>query len=155
MHPFHSPRDLKEVIIPAIERGLEKHGRQRHDFRISVMAFVATSPEEQAFARSQVAFYASTPSYRPVMALHGWSDAAERLSAHAARGEWSEMPALVTDEMLREFCLITDEEHLARELKKRYEGIADRLGLYLPFRGREKEVAQALSHDFGLQRVDE
>ncbi len=120
------------------------------------MAFVATSPEEQAFARSQVAFYASTPSYRPVMALYGWSDAAERLSAHAARGEWSEMPALVTDEMLREFCLITDEEHLARELKKRYEGIADRLGLYLPFTPGEREGRwTTLSHDFGLQRVDE
>jgi hypothetical protein len=67
------------------------------------------------------------------MDLHGWSDAAERLSFHAAHGEWTEMPMLITDEMLDEFCVVTDEASLADELKKRYGGIADRLTLYSPF----------------------
>ena len=110
-------------------------------------AFVATTPEEMNFARAQISFYASTPSYRPVMDLHGWVDVAEKLSAHAAKGEWAEMPMLITDEMLSEFCLVTDESNLAGELKKRYAGpstgsgqrIADRLTLYTPFVPEERD----------------
>ena len=133
VHPFHSPRYLTEVILPAVERGLEKGGRKRQEIAVSVTAFVATSSEEEAFAREQIAFYASTPSYRPVMALYGWGTLAERLSTHASRGQWNKMPELVTDEMLHEFCLVTDEDNLAAALKERYGRITDRLGLYTPF----------------------
>jgi probable F420-dependent oxidoreductase len=133
VHPFHSTRYLREVMLPAIEEGAAKERRQREDIAVSVTAFIATSPEEMSFARAQVSFYASTPSYHPVMRLHGWGEVADKLSAHAARGEWAEMPMLITDEMLSEFCLITEEDKLAEELKKRYEGIADRLTLYTPF----------------------
>jgi hypothetical protein len=91
------------------------------------------------FARAQVSFYASTPSYRPVMELHGWTGVAEKLSAHAARGEWAVMPLLITDEMLNEFAVVAEEDKLAEELKKRYEGLADRLTLYTPFVPGEKD----------------
>ena len=138
-HPFNSPRYLKEVILPAIDEGAKKNNRKRDDIAVSVTAFIATTPEEMNFARAQVSFYASTPSYRPVMDLHGWSGIAETLSAHAAKGEWAEMPMLITDEMLSEFCLVTEEDKLAGELKKRYEGIADRLTLYTPFVPGEKD----------------
>jgi probable F420-dependent oxidoreductase len=138
VHPFHSVRYLREVILPALEEGAKKERRTRKDVAVSVTAFVATNSEEMNFARAQVAFYASTPSYRPVMNLHGWGDVAEKLSAHAARGEWTEMPLLITDEMLSEFCLVTTEHKLADELKKRYNGIADRLSLYSPFVPGEK-----------------
>jgi probable F420-dependent oxidoreductase len=138
-HPFHSTRYLKEVVLPAIEDGAQMAGRQRSDIAVTVTAFVATTPEEMNFVRAQVSFYASTPSYRPVMDLHGWSHVAEKLSAHAARGEWAEMPMLITDKMLNEFCLVTEEDKLADELKKRYSGIADRLTLYTPFVPGEKD----------------
>jgi probable F420-dependent oxidoreductase len=138
-HPFHTPRYLREVILPGIEAGAEKEGRKRQTVSVSVTAFVATTPEDANFARAQVAFYASTPSYRAVMELHGWSSIAETLSAHAAKGEWAEMPMLITDEMLNEFCLVTDEAKLAAGLKSRYEGIADRLALYTPFIPGEKD----------------
>jgi len=83
------------------------------------------------------------------MDLHGWSDIAEKLSAHAARGEWAEMPMLITDEMLSEFCLVTEEEKLANELKKRYDGIADRLTLYTPFvPGQRDEWWKKLTEEF-------
>lgn len=139
VHPFHSIRYLREVILPAMEEGIAKEGRKRKDVSVSVTGFVATTPEEMNFARAQIAFYASTPSYRAVMDLHGWGGVAETLSAHAAKGEWAEMPMLITDEMLGEFCLLTDEKNLASELKKRYDGIADRLTLYTPFVPGEKD----------------
>jgi len=138
-HPFHSIRYLKEVMLPAIEEGAAKESRNKKDVAVSVTAFVATTPEEMNFARAQISFYASTPSYRPVMDLHGWSGVAEQLSAHAAKGEWMEMPMLITDEMLNEFAVMTEEENLANELKKRYDGVADRLTLYTPFVPGEKD----------------
>jgi len=138
-HPFNSLRYLNEVLLPAMKDGLEKAKRKRADISVSVTAFVATSPEEESFARMQIAFYASTPSYKAVMDLHGWGGTAEKLSGFAAKGEWSEMPMLITDEMLNEFCLITTQETLANDLKKRYDGIVDRLTLYTAFIPGEKD----------------
>jgi probable F420-dependent oxidoreductase len=138
-HPFNSPRYMREVILPALEEGLQKNGRTRKDITVSMTPFVATSPEEESFARMQLAFYASTPSYHAVMDLYGWSETAQKLSGYAAKGEWAEMPMLITDEMLREFCLVTTQEKLADDLKKRYEGIADRITLYTPFVPGEKD----------------
>ena len=139
VHPFHSVRYVREVILPAIERGTEQERRKRENVSVLVNAFVATTPEEMNFARAQISFYASTPSYRPVMDLHGLVGVAEKLSAHAARGEWAEMPMLITDEMLDEFCLVTEPSTLANELKKRYDGIADRLTIYTSFVPGEKD----------------
>ena len=146
-HPFHSVRYLREVILPAIEEGTKRAGRKRQDVAVSITAFVATTPEEMNLARAQISFYASTPSYRPVMDLHGWVGVAEKLSSHAAKGEWAEMPMLISDEMLNEFCLVTDEAKLADALKARYDGpstgsgqrIADRLTLYTAFLPAEKD----------------
>jgi alkanesulfonate monooxygenase SsuD/methylene tetrahydromethanopterin reductase-like flavin-dependent oxidoreductase (luciferase family) len=130
---------MEEVILPAIEEGAKKTNRRREDVSVSMTAFTATTPEDMNFARAQVSFYASTPSYRPVMDLHGWASVAEKLSAHAAKSEWAEMPTLITDEMLREFCLVTEENKLGDELKKRYDGIADRLTIYTPYVPGEKD----------------
>jgi probable F420-dependent oxidoreductase len=139
-HPFNSPRYMNEVILPAIEEGLQKSGRKRGDITVSMTPFVATTPEEVGFARMQAAFYASTPSYKSVMDLHGWGETAEQLSGFAAKGEWHEMPMLITDEMLNEFCLMTTQENLAADLQKRFGGIADRITLYTPFVPGEKDA---------------
>jgi probable F420-dependent oxidoreductase len=147
VHPFHSPRYLREVILPAVQAGAEREGRQMKEVTVCVTAFAATDPEEEDFARSQIAFYASTPSYRAVMDLHGWGAAAEKLSAHAARGEWAKMPMLITDKMLNEFCLITHEAGFVQALKDRYKGMADRLTVYKPFiPGERDELWRKLIH---------
>ena len=139
-HPFHSPRYLKEVILPAVQKGLEKSGRSRQDVKVCTTAFAITSAEEEAFVRSQIAFYASTPSYRAVMELHGWQDTAERLSHLAARGEWAEMPSLITDEMLAEFAVRASPGDLPTILARRYTGLVDRLSLYIPFVPGERDA---------------
>ena len=90
-------------------------------------SLAVTSPQENLFVRSQIAFYASTPSYRAVMSLHGWDEIAERLSGLAARGEWSEMPGLISDEMLQTFAVVADPADLPAALSERYQGVADHL----------------------------
>ena len=82
----------------------------------------------------QIAFYASTPSYRRVMKLHGWEETAAQLSTLAARGQWEQMPALISDEMLDAFVTrASNAAALADALHSRYQGLADRLTLYAPF----------------------
>ena len=139
VHPFHSIRYLQDILLPAMEEGARQASRTRQAVTVVVSPFIATTPEEMNFARAQISFYASTPSYRPVMDLHGWANVAEKLSGHAAKGEWAEMPMLVTDEMLHEFCLVSEGNMIASELKKRYDGIADRLMLYTSFVPGEKD----------------
>jgi probable F420-dependent oxidoreductase len=138
-HPFHSPRYLSEIVIPAIEQGAAKAGRQRTAIKVSTTAFVVTRPEEEHFVRAQIAFYASTPSYRAVMALHGWTEVAESLSALAGRGAWGEMPGLISDEMLHTFALVVPAGELPSALAERYAGLADRLALYIPFMPGERD----------------
>ena len=141
VHPFHTPRYLAEVMLPAIAEGAAKTGRARAAVTVSASVFAATNDFEREFCRQQVSFYASTPSYRPVLELHGWGATGEKLSALAARGEWAEMPGLVSDAMLSEFITEADSPaSLAAAFKVRYAPLADRLTLYLPFRPGEKDA---------------
>lgn len=133
VHPFHSAGYLREVILPAIQRGISRKGRMKEAVKVSVTAFVAGDAQEKEFVRQQIAFYASTPSYRPVMAFHGWQETGEALSALAARGQWSEMPALIEDHMVETFATVAPPIEWPDALLERYEGLADRLGLYTPF----------------------
>jgi probable F420-dependent oxidoreductase len=139
VHPFHTLPYLRQVLLPAIQQGLSQTGRQRPDLALSITAFAITSPEEELFVRSQVAFYASTPSYRPVMALHGWESTAEKLSGLAARGLWGEMPGCITDEMLSAFAVTATPGDLPSLMQQRYAGLADRLSLYLPYIPGERD----------------
>jgi probable F420-dependent oxidoreductase len=139
VHPLNSPRYLREVLIPAIEQGTKKTNRSLEDVAISVTAMAATTPEEENFTRMQIAFYASTPSYRRVFAHHGWEGIAEELSGHAARQEWGEMGSLINDEILNTFAVVADAKHLPAALMKRYAGLADRLTLYTPFIPGERD----------------
>jgi hypothetical protein len=100
---------------------------------------VASEPNEKEFIRSQIAFYASTPSYRPVMAHHGWAEVADQLRDLSRRREWGELPNLISDDMLEVFATVASEEELASALLARYSGIADRVTLYLPYFPGERD----------------
>jgi probable F420-dependent oxidoreductase len=139
VHPLNSERYLQEVLLPAIEQGAQRAGRSRRQVKVTATAFAASTPDEAEFARQQISFYASTPSYRSIMALHGWEETAQQLSMLAARGRWVEMPALIDDEMLGTFCVIAPQDELPAALRSRYHHLADRLGLYLPFVPGERD----------------
>jgi probable F420-dependent oxidoreductase len=139
VHPFHTAEYLRQALLPAIEQGASRHGRSRSDVQVAVTAFVITQPQEREFVRQQVSFYASTPSYRPVMALHGWEQTAQELSALAARGKWDQMPALIDDDMLEVFAVIAEPQNLRQAVTQRYQNLADRLSLYIPFVPGERD----------------
>jgi probable F420-dependent oxidoreductase len=150
VHPFHTPDYLRETLLPAIRAGAEREGRDAAGVVVSASVFAATTEKEREYCRQQVSFYASTPSYRAVMALHGWEETAEKLSMLAARGEWSSMPALISDTILSAFLTeASTPAELAQALKQRYGGLANRLTLYLPFvPGEKDDWWRALSAQF-------
>ncbi len=145
VHPFHSVTYMQEVFLPALEEGLHAAGRTRADIQLASTVFVITGRtqgEVQAvreMVRQQIAFYASTPTYRVVLDVHGWGEVGERLSRLAARKRWDEMPALITDEMLHVYAVEAPWEQLGQALRNRYNGILDRIALYYPFRPEEAD----------------
>ena len=132
VHPLHSRRYLEEVVWPAVRSGAERADRDPAAVQLSGSALVATSDEEREAVRGQIAFYASTPTYRGLLALHGWEDVGAQLSDLARRGRWSEMPALIDDEMVETFALVGGWDELAGRLWQRYGGLLDRVALYRP-----------------------
>jgi probable F420-dependent oxidoreductase len=138
-HPYHSERYLREIIRPAIEQGASRVGRDASQIVISTSAMTISSPKEKALIQSQIAFYASTPTYRPVMALHGWGEIADQLQALSRKKAWDEMPSLIDDEMLDTFALSAPTGELGEALLGRYHGLVDRLTLYQPFIPGEKD----------------
>ncbi len=133
VHPFHTPEYIREVVLPNIERGLREAQRTRADIRLSSAIFVATDDAEIDAVRAQISFYASTPTYRAVLDVHGWGETNEKLGRLAARKKWDEMPALITDEMLNAVAIIAPPEQVAARIQQRYTGLLDRITFYMPF----------------------
>jgi probable F420-dependent oxidoreductase len=132
-HAFTTERYLREVTLPAVERGLAKAGKKRGDFAITCPVFVVSGPDEQAYAASrravaqQIAFYGSTPAYRPVLELHGWGALQSELNVMSKQGKWVEMGGLISDEILEAFAIVGEPHQIADRVKARFGDVLDRL----------------------------
>ncbi|MGE3621430.1 MAG: TIGR03617 family F420-dependent LLM class oxidoreductase [Acidimicrobiia bacterium] len=150
VHPFHSPRFLDEVAIPALEEGLARAGRNREALTLvsRVMVVATDDPDEHRaaveLARHRIAFYASTRAYLPVLAVHGWEQVGTRLSALAAARDWDAMPALVNDDMVAAFTVEGTWAELPGLLEARYRGRLDRMMIYDGFGPRDESVERRL-----------
>ena len=145
VHPLHSVRYIREVVLPNVEQGLLKGGRRRADIELSSSLFVVPTDEPkeaakyEAEVRQQISFYASTPPYRPVFELEGWGDVADQLKTLAARGRWNEMPSLITDEMFDRLVLRGSWTELPEKVLHKYSGLLDRVSYYFPIAPGENE----------------
>ncbi len=148
VHPFHTPAYLREIVLPNIERGLTEAQRTRADIQLSSAIFVATDDAEMKAVRAQISFYASTPTYRSVLDVHGWGETNEKLGRLAARKRWEEMPALITDEMLNTVAIIAPPEQVAARIKERYAGLLDRVTFYMPFLAQDADRWRPLVQSF-------
>jgi probable F420-dependent oxidoreductase len=140
VHGFTTERYVREVTIPAVERGLNRAGRSRDGFELSGPMFVVSGTDDEEMeaakraTRQQIAFYGSTPAYRPVLELHGWGEVGDELNAMSKRGEWVEMGDLITDDMLDAFAVVAAPDDVAGRLKARFGLLLDRLSFYMPYR---------------------
>jgi probable F420-dependent oxidoreductase len=135
VHPFHTVRYLDQVVLPNIVAGASAAGRRSGEVQLISTVFVVTGRTEAEMAvmregvRSQIAFYASTPSYRVVLDVHGW-DFGDELNALSRRGAWKEMAALVPDEVVDEVAVVAPLDELGAAIKARYGDRLARVGYY-------------------------
>jgi probable F420-dependent oxidoreductase len=137
-HAFTTTRYLDEVTMPALQRGMQRCGRDRNDFQLTCPLFVVTGADEAEFqaaataARKQIAFYGSTPAYCKVLELHGWGDLQTELHELARRGEWDTMGSLIDDDMLNAFAVVAELDDLADKIRDRCAGVINRVVPSLP-----------------------
>jgi len=140
VHGFTTERYLREVSLPALERGAAKSGKTRADLTVSYPGFVVTGATDadvtaaSKAVRQQIAFYGSTPAYRPVLELHGWGDLQSELNTLSKRGEWVKMGELIDDDVLDAFAIVGPIGTIAAQVKARYGDVVDRFSFYAPYK---------------------
>jgi probable F420-dependent oxidoreductase len=133
MHGFNTAKYTREVIIPSIVEGAKKAGRHPADIDIVGGCFVVTGKDEEevekakAPIKQQIAFYASTRSYLPVLECHGWGEVGMRLHRMSIEGRWAGMSREITDEMLNEFAIVGTYDEVVPKIKERYLGVVSTL----------------------------
>jgi probable F420-dependent oxidoreductase len=136
VHPFNTPKYLRDYVHPAVNEGLRSSGRSRQDFAFATSAFVILGDSEQERSRNaeavrrQIAFYASTRTYEPVLATHGWEGVVPELHQKSLEGDWKGMAGLISDEMLDTIAVTGDSSSIGPKLRERYAGLLDRVALY-------------------------
>jgi len=150
-HGFTTERYLREVTIPALERGRAKAGKTMEGFEIVGPSFVVTGTNESDLTkasqgtREQIAFYGSTPAYKPVLDLHGWGGLQDELNAMSKQGKWVEMGGLIDDEILNTFAVVGEPERIAPELHRRYGDVIQRISFYAPYKSDPERWKQVLA----------
>jgi probable F420-dependent oxidoreductase len=138
-HGFTTERYLREVTLPALSRGREKAGRALDGLEVmGSMMVVAGRTEDElakaaAGARKQIAFYGSTPAYRPVLELHGRGELGDRLHTMSRAGQWAEMGELIDDELLHAVAVVGKPDEIAAGLHRAYGDVLTRVSLYTPY----------------------
>lgn len=145
--PFGSKRFLHGTTLPAVRDGLAAAGRSEDDFEVvpeiivSVAGSGASGPnvtvvterdDDHASTRMLLAFYGSTPAYRPVLDAHGWGDLQPELNTMSKQGRWQEMAGLIDDEILHTIAACGTPAEIAAHIRDRVEGVSDRICLYQP-----------------------
>jgi probable F420-dependent oxidoreductase len=139
-HAFTTARYLDEVTMPALRSGRVRAGHpDLDDFTIAGPAFVCTGRDDEEMeaairgTKNQIAFYASTPTYRPVLDLHGWGEIQPELTRLSKEGRWADMGDVIDDEVLRAFAVVAEPEEAGRQLRARWGTYADRITLYATY----------------------
>jgi len=132
VHAFTTEKYLRETTLPALERGFAKAGKSREDFEISYPVFVVTGTNEEELAAAEVttckaiAFYGSTPAYKPVLDSIGAGELQGELNSMSKQGRWDEMGTLITPDVLKNFAVVGEPAAIAAQVKSRYGDLIDR-----------------------------
>ncbi len=125
VHPIATFKYTREVLMPVIEKGARKAGRQLSSLDLVGAPFMAIGADAKEIAaaknalRQRISFYASTRSYHSVLQFHGWGDVGMQLHQLSLQGKWQEMAGLITDEMLEEFAIIANYDELVTKVNQR------------------------------------
>jgi probable F420-dependent oxidoreductase len=133
--PFGSKRFLHEVTMKAVGEGLAAAGRDPATLAIVPEIIVSVGSDEDpdhTATRQLLAFYGSTPAYRPVLEAHGWGDLQPELNALSKQGRWKDMGALIEDDVLHTIAACGTPTEVAAHIRDRVAGVADEVCVYQP-----------------------
>jgi probable F420-dependent oxidoreductase len=151
-HPMTSPAYVREILRPAVEKGAKEMGRDPAEVNISTGVILQVSKDRTAArqeAALQIGFYATTRTYRPVLALHGFETLVEPLREAHARGDFAEL-ASVASPMVDAFAVAGDPDE-CRERIAAFDGLVDRVilgGAWVGAPDRLAENHQAIIDTF-------
>ena len=137
VHPLHTPAFLRDIVHPAIDRGLAASGRERGGFEISCQTITMLGSNDEQLqnarnkAKAQLSFYGSTPAYKVVLDHEGWGDIQPELNRMSKQGQWLEMTKLIHDDMLDEIGVCGAPAEVGRRLVERNGPWANRTMLNL------------------------
>lgn len=138
-HPVCTAKYIRETMLPLVEAGARKAGRSLADIEIIGAPIIVTGSDaaelarERALLKRRVAFYASTRTYHPVFAVHGWTDLGMKLHALSLENRWDDMVKLIPDEMAEEFATLGHLDEIGQKLKDRWGGILTTINLPTDF----------------------
>jgi probable F420-dependent oxidoreductase len=136
--PFQSARHFAERTIPAVGEGLRRSQRSSKEFQIIAQAMVAVGRDDKDLAAAVggvaalIAFYASTPAYRPVLEVEGWADIQPELNRLSKQGNFTEMRGMITDSMVARIGIVGTPEQCAQQIAARFGAHADEVCCYFP-----------------------
>ena len=156
VHPFNTAKSLGELSLAAVSRGLEKAGKSREDFSVSVQVVTATGLNDEelegsiAAARNQIGFYASTPAYLPILKCHGWEGLQEDANTLVRKGDWGGLANLINDDILNTFAVVGTPSEVAAGMAERYGGRVDRISpvIYAPKLDLMKQLCDEIKAAF-------
>ena len=138
VHPFTSPAYFGQQTEPMVIDGLTASARSRSEVVVAGGLLTATGADAETLqqaveaARRQIAFYASTPAYLPVLAAHGWEALQGELTQLVRDGRWEVLGQAIPDAVLRTFVLVGSPEEVGEQLVDRWAGLLDRVSLLAP-----------------------
>jgi probable F420-dependent oxidoreductase len=128
VHPLHSRGYLQDVVRPAIAAGARAAGRNPAEVELITSVLIVTGESEaeraaaERYACQQIAFYASTPSYRPLLAYHGLETLGRELSGLARERRFADMAIRVPDALLEAVAVSAAPGRLGEAIRARYAG---------------------------------
>lgn len=135
VHPFNTARTVADVVVPALAQGAARAARPLSDIDLIWVTMVVPWHDEQSraqamtSAKGQLAFYASTPAYRPTLQAHGWDDLHQPLNALSKQGRWLDMINLVPDELVETIAVCGPRDEIAGRIVARLDGLSTHVGL--------------------------
>ncbi|MEV8638842.1 TIGR03617 family F420-dependent LLM class oxidoreductase [Streptosporangium sp. NPDC051023] len=135
-HIISTRRLLEDVTIPALREAREGAGKSMDGFELHATPIVATGNNEEELraairqAKESIAYYASIPSYAPVLELEGLGGLKDELYRLAGTGRMAEMVDAIDDQVLETFAIVGEPKEAAAKIWERFGGLATSIAFF-------------------------
>ncbi len=152
-HPIYSLRWTKEVVVPALARGLKEAGREREGFELCLGVCCAVDTDVRRARRAAaatIAFYATVKTYEPLFA--SFPGEVRAIQEALLKGDTSGAAEAVSEDMIDTFAATGDADQVRAKVKP-YLDLSDTVCLSPPDQliepAETERYRQALLEAFG------